>query len=97
MTDLLLLASLPTTEGSAITEAFKFVNEVLRHALKTPDEAYVVVLTQQISSLSQLTQEQLGGVVKKLVLPSGKDEAATIAVNTALLHTFVERLTNADW
>ena len=97
LTDLLLLASLPSTEGSAITEGFKFMNEVLKHALKTPDEAYVGVLIQQISSLSQLTHEQLGCVVKKLVVPASEDEAAKIAVNTSLLHTFVERLTNPEW
>ena len=97
LTDLMLLASLPDTKGSAIAEAFKFINEALKQGLKTPDEPYIVVLTQQISHLASLTGEQLGDVVKRLVLLSSDDEAAAIAINTSLLHSFVELLTNPDW
>ena len=93
----MLLASLPGTDGSAITEAFKFLNETLKHGQKNPDDAYLVVLTKQISSLSSLSEEQLRGIVKRLVLPSSDDEAAAIAVNTSLLHSFIELLTNPDW
>ena len=97
LTDLVLLASQPETEGSAITEAFKFLNEILKHGQTSPDEAYVIALTNQVSSLASLSREQLGNVVKRLVLLSSDEEATAIAVNTSLLHTFVELLTHADW
>ena len=97
LTDLMLLASLPETEGSAITEAFKFLNETLKNGQKNPEDAYLVVLTKQISSLASLSEEQLRGIVKRLVLLTSGDEPAAIAVNTSLLHSFIELLTNPDW
>lgn len=97
LTDLVLLASQSETEGSAITEVFKFLNQTLKHGQKSPDEPYLVVLTKQVSSLTSLTQEQLGNVVKRLVLLPVSDEAATVAVNMSLLHTFVELLTQPEW
>ena len=97
LTDLMLLASLPETDGSAITEAFKFLNETLKNGQKNPEDAYLVVLTKQISSLASLSEEQLRGIVRRLVLLTSGDEPAAIAVNTSLLHSFVELLTNPDW
>ena len=93
----MLLASLPETNGSAIAEAFKFLNETLKRGLKNPDDAHLVVLTKQISSLTALSEEQLRGVVKRLVLPSSDDKAASIAENVSLLHNFVQLLTSPDW
>jgi hypothetical protein len=97
LTDLMLLASLPETDGSAITEAFKFLKEILRNGQKTPEDAHLVVLTKQISSLASLSEEQLRGIVKRLVLLTSGDEPVAITVNTSLLHSFVELLTNPDW
>ena len=97
LSDLVMLAAKPTTSGSALTECLKFLIKTLKLAEKSPNEAHLNALSNQVASLSNLPPDRLGTWLKRLVVGSSADSATEVAANMSLLHKFVELLTSPDW
>lgn len=97
ITDLLLLATLPSTSAEAVTQSLQFIMSVLTCAEKAKEEALDLVgpLTQ-ISKLGSMPKE-LTAWLRRLVLGSSAEGSTEVRNNVALLRKLVDLLTSPGW
>ena len=99
ITDLLLLAALPSTSSEAISESLHFLISILTLAEKAPPEKGpdLSKALSQISALGDLSSTQLTNWLKRLVLGSSADGSSAMKNSITLLHKFIEPLAKPDW
>ncbi len=97
MTDLLVLASLPSTSGEAVTESLQFIISIIAHAEKNPENSGdLAALLSQISQLGERPSE-LSAWLRRMVLVSATEGSSEIKSNVGLLRKLVDLLTVPGW
>ena len=98
VTDLLVLASLPSTSGEAVSESLQFIISLIGHAEKHPERAGdLAAPLAQIAQLGGRRPQELTAWLRRLVLGSAADGSSEIKSNIGLLRKLVDLLTLPTW